>query len=96
MNKQKQDELILILENILKDDKNRSALVRNFQNEIWLNEEQELGEDNPDFLILSELAYDLDYYEPNSKLRQEDSSFFDDEVLFREIKSALNTIKQKK
>lgn len=76
-----------ILVQILQDKKNRDNLIKKFQEEIWNN-------DNANE-ILSELAYDLDFYEPNEDWRKENSSYYGDERLEQEIKLALEKLKSK-
>ena len=41
--------------------------------------------------ILRDLAYDLNYYEPDARIRNKDSSFFGDEKALEEIRLALAT-----
>jgi len=43
--------------------------------------------------IFDEIAYDLDYYEPDERLRREDLSFYGDDRLEIEIKSALEKLR---
>lgn len=76
-----------ILVQILQDKKNRDNLIKKFQEEVWNN-------DNANE-ILSELAYDLDFYEPNEDWRKENSSYYGDERLEQEIKLALEKLKSK-
>lgn len=68
----------------------KKKMISEFQNEIWNNniliEEDEISE------ILSELAIDLDYYEPNPEWRREDYSYFGDEKLEWKIKEAISKI----
>jgi hypothetical protein len=75
-----------ILEQILSDKSNRKQLIKEFQKQVWHNED--LGNE-----ILSELAYDLDFYEPDSTLRAEDASYYGDDKLEQEIKSVLKKLK---
>jgi len=75
-----------ILEEILYDKQNRSVLIKEFQELIW-------NDNNPNE-ILSELAYDLDFYEPNEEWRKQDISYYGDERLEEEIKSVIKKIKQ--
>ena len=75
-----------ILEKILRDKQNRSALIKEFQEIIW-------NSDNASE-ILSELAYDLDFYEPNEEWRKEDISYYGDERLEEEIKSVIQKLKK--
>ena len=75
-----------ILQQILRDKSNRKQLIKEFQQQVWHNED--LGNE-----ILSELAYDLDFYEPDSALRAEDASYYGDDKLEQEIKSVLKKLK---
>jgi hypothetical protein len=61
-------------------------LIKEFQNQVW---NDEISKNN----ILSELAYDLDFYEPDSALRLHDHSYYGDEILEREINLALKKLK---
>jgi hypothetical protein len=78
-----------ILKQILISKSDRKKLVKEFQNQIW-NERINLSESI--ISILSELAYDLDYYEPDDLLRSQDNSYFGDEKLEQEIQIALKKI----
>lgn len=77
-----------ILEEILQNRQDREALIRDFQVLIWNDENSSE--------ILSSLAYDLDFYEPDEKKRNEDPSYFGDDRLEEEIKAALAKLKNKK
>lgn len=72
-----------ILREILSNKYHRKELVKQFQEQIWNSETVEND-------ILSELAYDLDFYEPDEFLRLQDSSYYGDERLEEEIKSVLH------
>lgn len=74
---------------IASDGVERKKLIEEFQEKIWNDES---NPDNPASEILSELAYDLDFYEPNEKLRSEDFSYYGDERLREEITSALRKL----
>jgi hypothetical protein len=74
-----------ILEKILTDKVNRKQLISEFQELIWNDENANE--------LLSELAYDLDFYEPNEEWRKEDSGYYGDEKLENEIKSAIQKLK---
>ena len=74
-----------LLKQILKEKNNRKYLISLFQKEVWNNENANE--------ILSELAYDFNFYEPNEKLRIEDSSYYGDEKLELEITAAINNLK---
>jgi hypothetical protein len=75
-----------ILEKILNDKYNRKQLINEFQELVWSSE----NANN----ILSELAYDLDFYEPDVKVRGQESSYYGDDRLEEEIKSVLQKLKK--
>lgn len=60
-------------------------LIDEFQQQIW--DDQNANE------ILSELAYDLDFYEPNEKLRRESESYYGDDKLEELLNSAIQKLK---
>jgi hypothetical protein len=92
------EKLIILLKMILNESnsKIRLDIISKFQNEIWnkneRDKETDVDEGNGISEILSELAIDLDYYEPNTEWRKEDPSYYGDEKLEEEIRSALNKI----
>jgi hypothetical protein len=73
-----------ILEKILNDKINRKELIKEFQSQIWNNAEA------PE--VLKDLAYDLDFYEPNEVLRMEDPSYYGDERLEKEVLTAIQKL----
>lgn len=73
-----------ILKQILRDKQNRKILIKKFQELVWNDENANE--------ILSELAYDLDFYEPNEKYRKENPSYYGDNRLEEEIKSAIQKL----
>lgn len=75
-----------ILEDILIDKQNRTALIKKFQNLIW-------DDDNANEVLLT-LAYDLDFYEPNYDIRKDDIVYYGDERLETEIKIALQKLRK--
>ena len=70
-----------ILKKIIREKNNRVRLIKEFQ-EIIFNDENASE-------VLSELAYDLDFYQPDEELRKESNSYYGDEKLEREIEEAL-------
>jgi hypothetical protein len=80
-------ELIEFLQFVLKSEQPiKQELIKGFQNEIWNDEsiqDETLNE------ILSELAYDLDFYEPNEEWRREDPSYYDEDRLEEILKNAI-------
>jgi hypothetical protein len=70
-----------ILKKILDDKLNRKRYIFEFQELIWNDENANE--------ILSELAFDLDFYEPDDELRKEDPSYYGDDKLVEVLKSAM-------
>jgi hypothetical protein len=75
-----------ILEKILKDKLDRKRLISEFHDLIWKDENANE--------ILTELAYDLDFYEPKEELRKEDPSYYGDERLEEEVRLAIHKIQE--
>ena len=78
-----------ILKQILISKSNRKQLIKEFQNQVW-NKHINVSESINN--ILSELAYDLDYYEPDDILRSQDNSYFGNDKLEQEIQITLKKI----
>ncbi|MCX2433425.1 hypothetical protein [Pedobacter sp. GR22-10] len=69
----------------------RTELVKKFQNEIWDDEsiqDEKLNE------ILSELAYDLDFYEPNEEWEMESINYYGDKHLEELIKLGMQKLEE--
>ncbi len=75
-----------ILEKILIDKVNRKKLISKFQELIWNDENASE--------VLSLLAYDLDFYEPNIEYTKEDPSYYGDEKLEVEIRIVINKLRK--
>lgn len=72
-------EIINILRHILDAQlSERTNLIKELQNEIWNDESIQDDKLNE---ILSELAYDLDFYEPNEEWKKESPNYYGDERL---------------
>ena len=67
----------------------RAELVKVFQNAIW-NDESILDEDLNE--ILSELAYDLDFYEPNEEWKKESINYYGNDHLNELLKQGIEQI----
>ena len=84
------DKLTLLLRSALEEKSRRKALLAEFQRIVW--------DAPPDFFIRAEeeifgdLAYDLDFYEPNVNARQEDESYYGDDRLEEIIEHALREL----
>lgn len=44
--------------------------------------------------VLRELAYDLEYYEPDAKRREQDPSYFGSERALREVRDAVTRLRE--
>lgn len=83
--------LLAILLDALRHPDQRTKLIREFQQTIW-NTSQNLGASWA-WEVLRDLAYDLDFYEPDKNVRSEDPSFFGDARAEQEIRLALKKLK---
>lgn len=79
-----------ILKKILSDHLNRKSLIKVFQENIWNNEGVIEKDLKPVFL---ELAYDLDFYEPDINLQKESASYYGDDRLEEEINLVLEKMR---
>jgi hypothetical protein len=59
------------------------------QSRIW---DDKIIDDEALNSILSELAYDLDFYEPNEELRKESSNYYGNDYLHTLIQESINKI----
>ncbi|MCE6988169.1 hypothetical protein [Dyadobacter sp. CY323] len=85
------EQIIARINSILESKESvRIPLIQDFQSEIW-EDDQHFGETVDD--ILSTLAYDLDFYEPNDEFRREDVIYYDNAKLEVILKSALDALK---
>jgi hypothetical protein len=84
------EHYLSMLKEILNTHSKRADLISAFQSEIW--NAKASGKPNEVLNVLKELAYDLDFYQPDPALRQEDASYYGDERLVEEINAALKTI----
>ncbi len=85
-------ELIQFLQVILETEHPiRQKLIKQFQDEVWNDEsiqDETLNE------ILSELAYDFDFYESNEEWKKEDPSYYGDDRLEVVIKTAIQKLQE--
>jgi|DewCreStandDraft_4_1066084.scaffolds.fasta_scaffold101742_2 hypothetical protein len=84
------EQFVLMLKEALNNPANRADIISAFQKDIWNTKAG--GEPNEAFTILKELAYDLDFYQPDPALRKEDASYYGEERLVEEIADALKRI----
>jgi hypothetical protein len=91
------ERLIDLLRECLREEpgSRRVKCVKEFQRTVWAYPAQ-IGSHEQDRL-LRDLAYDLDFFEPNPKARGEDQAYFDDARLSKilaESLAALNRDRQ--
>lgn len=82
--------LVAILLSALYKLDRRKQLLNEFQQKIWDAPEDFLA--SPEGEILCDLAYDLDFYVPDITSRAEDASYYGDERVEEEIRSALKKL----
>ena len=82
---------IQILNQILKAPiSKRTKLIKFFQNKIWESEDTQASCMNE---VLLELAYDMDFYEPNENWMKESASYYGDEHLEKLILTGIDKLK---
>lgn len=85
-------EIIELLQFILETEHpSREKHIKEFQDEVWNDEsiqDEILNE------ILSELTYDLDFYEPNEEWRKEAPNYYGDDRLEEVVKTAIQKLKE--
>lgn len=69
----------------------RIKAIKEFQNIIW--DDTSIQDDNLND-VLTDVAYRLDFYEPNEEWRKEDPSYYGDDRLEEEIKSAIQKLQE--
>ena len=87
-------DLVGLLELALSSRKERVSAIKAFQNYVWDNDMPVPGATAEQWDSLHELAYDLDFYEPNPVYRIEDASFYDDQRLEIKIVEALRKLRE--
>jgi len=86
------NELIILLRTALLNPNQRNSAVKNFQNCMFNHKEPITGASESQWSILNELAYDIDFYEPNAEIRSEDPSLYGDVQFAREIETTLRKL----
>lgn len=85
------ESLVAKLEAALRQPEHRAQLIDEFQQAIF-NAPAAMPK-TCEWEILGELAYDLEFYEPNPRLRVESTSYYGDERVEQEIISALEKLR---
>lgn len=78
-----------MLSTALSEPAQRQRIINEFQHIIWHSDDLP---NSWEVEILRDLAFDLDFYEPDAKRRAEDVSFYGDERLEDEINAALKKL----
>lgn len=86
------DNILAILSRIAESTEIDADSVKEFQRLVWIAQVP-VAEQGDAWGILSELAYDLDFWEPDSKLREEDPSYYGDERAREEIRLAIRKLR---
>lgn len=86
------DTLLLLIQTALHSKKDRCRAIKEFQQIVW-NEQIDVV-DFPIKEIFVELAYDLDYYEPEDIKRQCDSSYYGNDRLEQELMGTLYKLRE--
>ena len=68
----------------------RVKIIKEFQDEIWNDENIQDEKLN---MLLNEIAYDLDFYEPKEEWRNESSSYYGDDRFEQIIRHFMNELK---
>jgi hypothetical protein len=63
-----------------------------FQTMVWHSEEWESHYSSDAVEVLRDLAYDLDFYEPDASVQAQDPSYYGDERAIQEIGTALRRL----
>ncbi|HVT95831.1 MAG TPA: hypothetical protein VHD76_23505 [Bryobacteraceae bacterium] len=87
-------DLIGLLQQALSNPVERVSAINIFQSYVFDRTTPVPGASPEQWRILSDLAFDLDYYEPDPKDRQEDPTFYGDQRVEMEIKEALEKLAQ--
>ncbi len=80
-----------LIDTMLKSPEELDGLVRQFQQIVW---HAPRGEENEGWEVLGDLAYDLDFYEPDPIKRAEDYSFYGKERAVKEIQTARDKLSE--
>lgn len=85
-------DLVNLLERALSEPVGRVDAIRRFQKAIFEGSVPVNDVSAEEWQILHDLAYDLDYYEPDVRYRAEDPAFYGDERLEVELRQALEKL----
>ena len=92
MNTTSLESVLRLLLEALRHAEARKESIAAFQRSVWQAKTSPIDPRISE--VLADLAYDLDFYEPNDESRRQDPSFFGDERLEAEIRLARRKIKE--
>ena len=85
-------ELHNLLRAALNEPGRRLDKIKQFQKAVFDGSQAALSLTETEWDVLTQLAQDLDYYEPDPEMRREDATFFGDERVTDEIREALGKL----
>jgi len=83
------EDLYQLLQTALREPHRRWESIKRFQDAIFEGSQGRLGLSEGEWDVFTQLAQDLDYYEPDPEMRREDPTFYGDERVIEEIREAL-------
>jgi hypothetical protein len=84
------EDFVDLLERAVRESSLLPEVISQLQQLVWKSSElPPAGEE-----VLRNLAYDLDFFEPNPTFRKEDPSFFDETTAIAEISQAIARLKE--
>jgi hypothetical protein len=86
------DAMLALLVRVLREPSTRKATVKQFQALVWESPRHTVAKEVYD--VLADLAYDLDYFEPDPVSRAQDTSYYGDQRLEQEIQAALRRLQE--
>lgn len=78
---------IRLLDEIIENPEMLQSNISKFQHIVWHESNHDNKSESKYWSSLGDLAYDLEYYEPNPEWRKEDLSYYGDERAIEEIRS---------
>lgn len=83
------NELYDLLQTALKTSEQRRSSIKQFQTAVFDGDQKSLGLNEMEWDVLTQLAQDLDYWEPDPVMRREDATLYGDERLLDKLREAL-------
>lgn len=90
------DSLVALLQDMLADHQPQLEKIHKFQDLVWNELRSIEGASAQQEGIIGDLAYDLDFFEPDERVRAESTSYFGEERARNEIADALRRIEQER